>query len=214
MSAAAPSPIKDESDSSAFLSDVGSRIRSRRKERKMTLKALSEACSIPISTLSKVETGSMSLNIQKLVSVCQALDLDVMQLVSPEEPSPSNLAQVTGRRSVTHKGQAKLVQTEHTLYEHHASDFLNRHLIPTVIHIEADQHPEMIRHQGEEFIYVLEGTVEVQTEFYESTILKTGESIYIDSTMAHNVCAVGGKPAKILNVMTARFEEALPDTGR
>ena len=60
--------------------------------------------------------------------------------------------------------------------------------------------PELIRHQGEEFIYVLEGRVEALTEFYEPTILEAGDSMYIDSTMAHNVRALDGKRARILNV--------------
>ncbi|WCL55578.1 MULTISPECIES: helix-turn-helix domain-containing protein [Kordiimonadales] len=202
---------RDETETSIFLLEVGNRIRARRKERKMTLKDLSEASNVPLSTLSKVETGGMSLNVQKLVSVCKALDLDVMQLVSPEEPDQSGPKLVTGRRSVTHLGQARRVQTTHTLYEHHAADFRNRRLVPTVMWIEAGLEPELVRHQGEEFIFVLEGEVEVQTEFYEPTRLSVGESMYIDSTMGHNVRALGGKPAKILNVMTARFEEAVPD---
>ena len=50
---------------------------------------------------------------------------------------------------------------------------------------------------------MLEGTVEVLSEFYEPTVLETGESIYMDSSMGHNVRAIGRKPARVLNVMTS-----------
>ncbi|WP_138379573.1 helix-turn-helix domain-containing protein [Luteithermobacter gelatinilyticus] len=189
------------SDTSA--ESLGSRIRKKRKQAKLTLKKLSQMSDIPVSTLSKVENGLMSLNIQKLMKVSHALGLDVMQLVTPSEPTMPKGPVITGRRSITKTGQAHVVKTQQTIYEHHAWDFLNRKLVPTVITVQANLNPELLRHQGEEYIYVLEGTIEVLTEFYEPTRLEAGESIYIDSTMGHNVRAIGGKPARILNVMTS-----------
>jgi quercetin dioxygenase-like cupin family protein/DNA-binding Xre family transcriptional regulator len=187
---------------------IGSRIRQLRRGRRWTLKKLSEASQIPLSTLSKVETGAISLNIEKLLKVCSALEVDVMQLVAPADGPAANLLPsvapvVTGRRSVTRKGQARRVETDKTVYEHHATDFLNRKLMPAVLEVKAGHTPELVRHQGEEFIYVLEGTIEFLSEFYEPTVLKAGESIYIDSSMAHNVRALGNKPARVLNIMTS-----------
>ncbi|WP_417459360.1 helix-turn-helix domain-containing protein [Kordiimonas sp.] len=186
----------------ASAESLGSRLRKKRKQAKLTLKKLGDLSDIPVSTLSKVENGLMSLNIQKLMKVCNALGLDVMQLVTPSEASLQSVPVVTGRRSITKKGEAHVVETKQTIYEHHASDFRNRKLAPSIMTVQAGSEPELIRHQGEEYIYVLEGIIEVLTEFYEPTVLETGESIYIDSTMGHNVRAIGGKSARILNVMT------------
>lgn len=189
-------------DSGPHLLTVGRRIRNRRQQLKLTLKELSLRAEVPLSTLSKVETGRMSLNIQKLVNVCSALGIDVMQLVSPEQTGNSAQTGVTGRRSITRHQDERCVQTEKATYKHHANDFSNRKLIPMVVEVHAELDPELIRHQGEEFIYILEGEVEVLTEFYEPATLRAGESIYIDSTMGHNVRAKGGHPAKILSIMT------------
>ncbi|MBV6415815.1 MAG: hypothetical protein CMLOHMNK_00336 [Steroidobacteraceae bacterium] len=187
-------------------SAIGGRIRQLRRGRRWTLKRLSEATQIPLSTLSKVETGGISLNIEKLLKVCTALGVDIMQLVTPGE-TPAATAQqgpvVTGRRSLTLAGQARRVETDKSVYEHHATDFLRRKLQPSVLEVKAGHTPELIRHQGEEFIYVLQGTVEFISEFYGPTLLRAGESIYIDSSMAHNLRAVGSKPARVLNVMTS-----------
>jgi len=186
---------------------IGGRIRQLRRSRRWTLKLLSEASGIPLSTLSKVETGLVSLNFEKLLKVSAALDIDVMQLVAPSETLPAGALTVnpvvTGRRSVTRVGQARRVETGHTVYEHHATDFRHRRLSPAVIELKAGDAPDLIFHQGEEFLYVLEGTVEVLSEFYEPTVLEAGDSIYIDSTMGHNVRAVGRKPARVLNIMTS-----------
>lgn len=191
-------------------SAIGARIRQLRRARHWTLKRLGEATQIPLSTLSKVETGSISLNIEKLLKVCAALGVDVMQLVAPNEGSTMTREAgtvVTGRRSLTLKGQARRVETDMSVYEHHASDFLRRKLQPSVLEVKAGYTPELIRHQGEEFIYVLQGTVEFISEFYEPTVLRAGESIYIDSSMAHNLRAIGNKPARVINVMTSPAHE-------
>ena len=79
---------------------------------------------------------------------------------------------MTGRRSLTLKGQARRVETDMSVYEHHASDFLRRKFQPTVLEVKAGHTPELIRHQGEEFIYVLQGAVEFISEFYEPTVLR------------------------------------------
>lgn len=178
---------------------VGTGIKRHRKSRKWSLKTLSEKSGIPVSTLSKVENGQMSLNIEKLLAVTGALELDIMQIVAPEEPS-GPVAQVTGRRSVTRGGRAPIVQTENTTYEHHAHEVSRRLMSPTVIEVLPGKDPDLIRHNGEEFIFVLDGRIEALTEFYEPTILEPGDSIYIDSTMAHNLRALDGKPARVLNI--------------
>lgn len=91
---------------------IGAHIRQLRRARRWTLKVLSEASGIPLSTLSKVETGLVSLNFGKLLKVCAALDIDVMQLVAPNEAaaaaSTATGQVVTGRRSVTRLGQARI----------------------------------------------------------------------------------------------------------
>ncbi len=188
-------------------SAIGARIRQLRRSRRWTLRQLSEASEIPLSTLSKVETSVVSLNVEKLLKVCAALGVDVMQLVAAPGDgvtvAPESGPVVTGRRSVTRRGQARRVETGRTVYEHHATDFLRRLLSPAVLELKAGDVPDLIRHHGEEFIFVLEGTVEVLSEYYEPTVLEVGESIYIDSTMGHNVRAVGKKAARVLNIMTS-----------
>lgn len=192
---------------------IGAHIRQLRRARRWTLKVLSEASGIPLSTLSKVETGLVSLNFGKLLKVCAALDIDVMQLVAPNEAAAASSTAtgqvVTGRRSVTRLGQARRVETGHTVYEHHATDFLRRRISPAVLELKAGDAPDLIHHQGEEFLFVLEGSVEVLSEFYEPTVLVAGESVYIDSSMGHNVRAVGRKPARVLNVMTSPTDHTL-----
>jgi mannose-6-phosphate isomerase-like protein (cupin superfamily) len=60
----------------------------------------------------------------------------------------------------------------------------------------------LLKHEGEEFSYVLEGRLELHTEFYAPLVLDPGGSVYFDSTMGHAYLSVGSAPLKILCVCT------------
>jgi quercetin dioxygenase-like cupin family protein len=55
-----------------------------------------------------------------------------------------------------------------------------------------------IRHDGEECMYVLTGSVTLFTEFYEPVTLGRGDSVYYDASMGHNVVSVSADDATIL----------------
>lgn len=181
---------------------IGASIRRHRLARKWSLKTLSEGSGIPVSTLSKVENGQMSLSIEKLLSVTNALGIDIMQVVAPAEPA-TQVRQVTGRRSITRASDALAVETSNSVYRHHAHDVSQRLMSPSVIEVRPGSEPELIRHNGEEFIFVLEGRVEAFTEFYSPVTLEVGDSIYIDSSMGHNLRALDGTIARVLNVSSS-----------
>src|SRR3546814_8436462 len=70
--------------------------------------------------------------------------------------------------------------------------------------LSASEFGELVHHQGEEFIYVLEGRIEVHSEFYDPVTLDVGEGIYIDSSMGHAyVVADGFEEALVLGVCSS-----------
>src|SRR3546814_3723475 len=83
-------------------------------------------------------------------------------------------------------------------------------MIPILTRIRAHsarEFGELVRHQGEEFIYVLEGRIEVHSEYYDPVALAAGEGIYIDSSMGHAyVVGAGCEEALVLGVCS-RSEE-------
>src|SRR3546814_7665492 len=84
-------------------------------------------------------------------------------------------------------------------------------MIPILTRIRAhsaSEFGELVHHQGEEFIYVLEGRIEVHSEFYDPVTLDVGQGIYIDSSMGHAyVVADGFDEALVLGVCSSRSEE-------
>ena len=70
-----------------------------------------------------------------------------------------------------------------------------------------DEFGGLIRHSGEEFIYILEGEVEFHTDFYAPVRLKQGESVYFDSSMGHAFLAASEGPCRLLSVCTDPDQE-------
>jgi mannose-6-phosphate isomerase-like protein (cupin superfamily) len=98
------------------------------------------------------------------------------------------------------------------LYEMLCTDLSRKHFVPQITRIVARSladFSELPRHDGEEFIYVVSGAVELHTEFYEPTRLDEGDAAYFDSTMGHALVSVGAGDATVLWV-TARAEKGAP----
>lgn len=77
-------------------------------------------------------------------------------------------------------------------------------MIPVLTRMRARSVAELVRHSGEKYIYIIEGRVEIHTEFYDPIIIEAGESMYIDATMGHAyVAAEGCTEAMVLDVCSA-----------
>ena len=82
--------------------------------------------------------------------------------------------------------------------------------ITTIRAKTAEQFGDLIRHAGEEYIYVLKGRIEVVTEFYDPVMLSEGQSIYIDSNMGHAYIAADGcNEAEVLAIMSSADEDLM-----
>ncbi|QBE65404.1 helix-turn-helix domain-containing protein [Pseudoduganella lutea] len=198
--------------------ELGKSLRELRKQRGMTLSEASERAGLPVSTLSKIENNRMSVSYDKMLRISRALGVDIGQLFSPEPsvappagPAPS------GRRSITRAGSGYAIETSNYAHLYPAADLLNKRIVPIIADIRArtlKEFGELIRHPGEEYAYVLEGTVELHTELYAPVRLAQGDSIYFDSGMGHAYLAVGDGACRVLSICSGDAEhliESRPD---
>ena len=183
---------------------LGQALRTIRAQMRLTLADVSTRTGIAISTLSKVENAQLSLTYDKLVRLSEGLQVDISAFFQAE-PTVSARASpsVTARRGITHQGEGLLVATPNYDYRYLCTELARKAMVPIVITIRArsiHEFSSLSAHSGEEFIYILRGTVEVHTEFYEPTVLRPGEAMYIDSTMRHAFLTTGKQSATMLNV--------------
>jgi transcriptional regulator with XRE-family HTH domain len=176
--------------------ELGQRLRAVRKDRGRTLEEVSERAGISISALSKIENASLSVTYDTLLMLAAALEIDVTSLFGGND-----LARTGSRRVLNRAGKGDIYDAPVYRYEMLCTDLNNKKMIPIVAKIKAHtitQFPTLISHEGEEFIYILEGQVELHTQHYSVALLNKGDSAYYDSTMGHAVVAVGDADATIL----------------
>ncbi len=172
---------------------IGQLLRQLRSENEWTLKQMSEKSGIPLSTLSKVEHDRLTLTYDKLLQLSDRLEMPLSELFASS--TDGNEAAVTARRSVGRVKDAIQVKTENYDYHYLCSDLRRKRMMPILTHIRTkslEDFGDLIRHSGEEFLFVLEGRVTVHTEFYSPVTIEKGESIYIDSNMGHAFLAGEG----------------------
>lgn len=184
---------------------LGTVMKSIRARNGWTLKEMSAKSGIPVSTLSKVEHDRLTLSYDKLQQLSQRLSIRMSDLFAEDEGDSA--PRVTGRRSVGAIDQAVRVTTDNYDYHYLCTDLRQKRMIPIITRIRAHsarEFGELVRHHGEEFIYVLEGEIEIHTEFYDPVTLKTGQGIYLDSSMGHAyVAAEGFDEALVLGVCSS-----------
>ena len=176
--------------------NLGERVRSLRRAKGWTLEQAAQQAGLARSTLSKIENGQMSPTYEALKKLADGLAISVPQLFTP----PSK-AQVSGRMAVTKQGTGQGHAT--ATYEHEllAGSLLRKQMLPYRARIRARDMADFdgwVRHDGEEFLFVLTGVVRLFTEFYEPVEMRRGDSAYYDASMGHNVVSVSDEDATIL----------------
>jgi len=180
--------------------DLGQRLRRIRIDKGWTLKDVSERTGVARSTLSKIENGQMSPTYDVLQKITRGIDLDIVELFDQRRQNAA-----FGRRSVTPKGEGKPHRTATYDFEVLATDLSQKHILPFKARIRArslDDFPGWVRHEGEEFLCVLSGAVQVFTEFYAPVTLGVGDSTYFDSKMGHAVVSSSKEDAEVIWICT------------
>jgi transcriptional regulator with XRE-family HTH domain len=162
---------------------------------------MSERVGIPLSTLAKVEQDKLSLTYDKLQQMTARLGVTMAEFLAQDSAEVAPRAAITARRSTTGTDNTVRVETPNYDYNYLCADLRDKRMVPILTRIRARslaEFGELIRHQGEEFVYVLEGTIEVHLQFYTPLTLQVGQGVYIDSTMGHAYIAKDCESALVL----------------
>jgi transcriptional regulator with XRE-family HTH domain len=189
----------------------GAALKAIRAQQGLTLAEVSEKTGLTVSALSKVENDKIDLSFDKLARLSEGLKIDITQLFGPggsESPRPESAT----RRSITRAGEGRSIEMPRGNYLYLAGDLLRKRVVPIVGEVLAkdiETYGEFMRHPGEEFVYVLEGILELHTEMYTPARLDMGDSVYFDSGMRHAYIAVGDAPCRILSICTTPERELI-----
>ncbi|RXJ74476.1 transcriptional regulator [Veronia nyctiphanis] len=186
----------DTADTQIAPLKLGERLKEIRTAGGLTLEEASQLTGLARSTLSKIENEQISPTFQAMQKLAAGLNIDIPQLFSP----PTNRT-AAGRRDITRAGEGKPRPTG--TYEHEllATQLRHKKMMPFKTRVRArsfDDYGDWIRHDGEEFLLVLEGSIQFYSEFYEAITLTEGDSAYYDANMGHMLASLSEKDALIL----------------
>ncbi len=172
---------------------IGLRIKNLRENRKVTFEELAKRTGLPVEFLKQLENQDLYPSIGPLLKVSRALGTRLGTLLDDQVSSDPVVVRKAARReelSMLTAKDAPVALRFHSLGRGKA----DRHMEPFFIDImpESENDKKLSSHEGEEWIMVVSG--EVQIAYGEKVIrLQEGDSIYYNSVVPHNVCSVGGK---------------------
>jgi len=160
------------------LARPGAALRALRKQNGWTLAEVSRRTGLRISTLSKIENDRVSLTYDKLSRLSESLGLDIAQLFKlPNSEAATAPSLAYGRRCIVRANEGEMIDTKNYRHLYIAADLLNKRFVPMIVENQArslEEFGDLLRHEGDEFAYVLEGTLVVHTDVYAPAVLATG----------------------------------------
>ncbi|MDR1886939.1 MAG: XRE family transcriptional regulator [Prevotellaceae bacterium] len=180
---------------------AGSKVKSVRESKLIDTATLSERTGLTVDQIETIENGA-SLSLSPLIKIARALGVRLGTFLDDVESD----GLVVCRKEDYNKGvrfNSSKDDTKHLDYYSLARAKSGRYMEPFIIEINNSKGDDFVfsSHEGEEFIYCLDGVVEVMYG-QKSYTLNSGDSIYYDSIVEHGIQAVNGQ-AKILAVVYA-----------
>lgn len=189
------------------MNQLGTKIRQIRENNDMSLEDLSKSTNISIDELDSIENGELILSLTPLIKIARGLGVRLGTFLD-DAPQTGPVVTTSGNYENVILFSGKENHPSHSKLEFYAlaSGKQDRHMEPFII----DVHPpdttdyKLSSHEGEEFVYVMEGEIEI---LYgkDRYLLSSGDSIYYDSIIPHDLHAYGEKDAKILAVVYTPF---------
>lgn len=185
---------------------LGERIAEIRKTYSISREDLSERSGVSADLVAKIEDDGHIPDLAPLIKIARGLGVRLGTLLDDHEQLGPVICRA-GDASASSRFKTGLPDGEAMEKGHHgmsfyalASDKGGRHMEPFIVAIEPDAKQEKSAHEGEEFIYVMEGTLSLEYGMEKKT-LNTGDSVYYDSIVPHKVFSADDNPVKILAVI-------------
>jgi transcriptional regulator with XRE-family HTH domain len=188
----------DIKESEQVVESVGERIKKARKEKGISIEDLSARTGFSVEMLSNFENQKASPQIGTIIRLAKALKTVFGTLTSDQEDKNYSVVRQSERKVISRHASQK---GHNYSYMSLASDVNKRHMETFIVKLEPqDSFEELSIHDGEEFIFVIEGEVKLRIED-KTEILSAGDSIYYFSNIPHLVSSNISEPTYILAVI-------------
>lgn len=161
---------------------LGEIIKEYRTKKGLSLRDLSKLADVSPATLSQIENNKTSPNLITLKRIAQVLDVSVISLLASEDRNNISFVKRKDRKRLIRNTTSQGDIIEEFLIENHKNE-----MEPAIISLPPYAvEDEPISHQGEEFIHVLNGIIEVELQGVSSYILEEGDTLYYPCSIPHS----------------------------
>ena len=185
-------------------SKVGSKIKAIRESKNLQVEEIAERSGLTQEQITSIENDENLPSLGPLIKISRALGVRLGTFMDDNDalgPAVMRAKDHCQGTSISFSN-GSVAARRHMDYHPLASQMADRHMEPFIVDINpTDERTfQLSAHEGEEFIYVLEGEVEIEYG-KERYVLGRGDSIFYDSIVNHHVHGVNGQPARILAVV-------------
>jgi len=185
---------------------VGSKIKGIRESKNISIEEISERSGLSTDQIISIENDQYLPSLGPLIKIARALGVRLGTFLDDNDELGPVVCRAEERNSSISFSNGATDARKHMEYHSLAKQKAGRHMEPFIIDIQPSEEKnfKLSAHEGEEFIYVMEGEVEIEYG-KEKYNLKVGDSIFYDSIVEHHVHGAIGKSAKILAVVYTPF---------
>ncbi|MEN6305885.1 MAG: cupin domain-containing protein [Armatimonadia bacterium] len=178
------------------LKEIAARVQDLRDIAGVTQEQVAADVGIPLETYAAYESGNSDIPVSVLYQIAGRFGVELTALLTGEEPRLHSYCLVRQRKGVA------VERRQEYGYQSLAYNFSHKKAEPFLVTVEPhpDEEIHLNSHPGQEFNYVLEGTLKLVLDGHE-LILNAGDSLYFDSSLKHGMIALGGTRAQFLAII-------------
>ena len=174
---------------------IALRIRELREILEIEASAIAREIDVTNETYAAYESGECDIPVGKLYQIANSLNADPTLLLMGDSPRMVDYTIIRQGNGISVERFAGYRFTSL------AYNYIGRQMEPMIVTLEpGDERPRLVTHEGQEFNYVLDGSIAVTLRDREY-ILHTGDCIYFNPSLEHGQRAIGKKAAKFLTVI-------------
>lgn len=175
--------------------EIAARVRELRECCDLTPADLASKINVPLTEYQAMEAGQSDFPVSVLNEIAEALNTDLVALLTGRNANMRSFCVTRAGAGVEVKRRADYG------YRSLAENFVGKKCIPLYVTVPVDaQKPHLNSHEGQEFNYVLSGTMKIYLHDQE-IVLNPGDCIYFDAAQEHAMRALGDEPAKLLVIV-------------
>jgi transcriptional regulator with XRE-family HTH domain len=183
MGEALPKEVHDEHPR------VGAIIRARRRQMQMTLQELGDSAGVSVGYLSQVERDRATPSLGTLAQIARALEIGIDYFIATPDAKAA-LTRKAERRKFSVDGSS-------VIYERLGAEFPGNLLSSFILTVPPGYRSEVVSHEGEEILFVLEGAI-IQRLDDQEMVMSAGDSLHFRGNRPHAWSNHTDQPARLL----------------